>query len=59
MLDAAERIRQYLIGFDEDGFYEDLRTIDAVCMNLVRIGEGAGELSEALKAARHTCLGDV
>jgi uncharacterized protein with HEPN domain len=51
MLDAAERIRSYLVGFDEDAFYEDLRTIDAVCMNLVRIGEGAGELSDAVKTS--------
>ena len=45
MLDAAGRIRLYLFGMDEGGFYDDLRTIDAVCMNLIRIGEGAGELS--------------
>lgn len=51
MLDAADRIRRYLIGFDEASFFEDLRTIDAVCMNLVRIGEGASELSPAAKSA--------
>ena len=49
MLDAAERIRSYLLGFDENAFYDDLRTIDAVCMNLVRIGECASELSDDLK----------
>lgn len=50
MLDAAGRIALYLTGFDEARFYDDLRTIDAVCMNLVRIGEGAGELSDAAKS---------
>jgi uncharacterized protein with HEPN domain len=51
MLDAAERIQLYLSGLDEAGFHEDLRTIDAVCMNLIRIGEGAGELSGFVKDA--------
>ncbi len=32
----------------------DLRTIDAVCMNLIRIGEGARNLSAAAKAAMRT-----
>lgn len=51
MLDSANRIAWYLVGFDEDGFYRDIRTVDAVCMNLVRIGEAAGDLSEQVTAA--------
>lgn len=50
MLDACERIAVYLDGWTLEQFEADLRTLDAVCMNLIRIGEGARLLSAELKA---------
>ena len=50
LLDAADRIAFYLIGFDEFAFADDLRTIDAVCLNLIRIGEASKLLSPRAKA---------
>ena len=50
MLDACGRIAIYIDGWDLIRFESDLRTIDAVCMNLIRIGEGARLLSAEMKA---------
>jgi uncharacterized protein with HEPN domain len=50
MVDACGRIRLYLEGWTLDQFERDLRTHDAVCMNLIRIGEGARLLSAEIKA---------
>lgn len=45
-----ERIASYLQGWSERAFMDDLRTMDAVCMNLIRIGESARLLSPTAKA---------
>lgn len=44
--DAAERIRVYTDGLDEDGFTKDRKTSDAAVRNLEIIGEAAARLSD-------------
>lgn len=51
MLEAGERIGGYLNGWTFDDFISDLRTFDAVCMNLIRIGEGAKHLTAETRDA--------
>ena len=51
MLEAAGRIRAYVAGFDLDRFCGDSRTVDAVALNLLVIGECSIHLSEPLKQA--------
>ena len=41
MLDAAERIARYVDGLSKEQFLAREITFDAVCLNLVRVGEGA------------------
>lgn len=50
LLEAMGRIRNYLDGFDEDRFCDDARTMDAVALNLLVIGECSIHLSDAFKA---------
>ena len=50
MLQAVDRIAHYVEGYDVDRFFRDQRTIDAVAMNLLVIGECASQLSDDLKA---------
>ncbi len=49
MLECIGRIGIYLDGYDEDRFVNDKRTIDAVALNLLVIGECATQLSPGLK----------
>jgi uncharacterized protein with HEPN domain len=49
MLDAAERIARYMDGVDKTDFLGRDMVFDAVCLNLVRIGEGGKFLSADLK----------
>jgi len=51
LLDAASRIELYLAGGSIEDFVDDLRTVDAVCMNLIRIGEAARRLAPETRAA--------
>lgn len=51
MLDAARRLANYVAATDLDSFVADESLYDAVCMNLLRLGEGAWLLSEEAKAA--------
>ena len=50
MLDAAERIAQYIDGIEKEEFVRRDIVFDAVCLNLVRIGEGGKFLSAEVKA---------
>lgn len=49
MFEAMGRIRAYTEGFDEDRFCAESRTVDAVALNLLVIGECSIRLSEDLK----------
>ena len=49
MREAIRRVALYTAGFTPDGFLEDLRTIDAVALNLLVIGECANRLPAPLK----------
>ena len=49
ILDAAERIGQYIGGIDYEEFAADAKTCDAVVRNLEIIGEAAKKLPESLK----------
>jgi len=51
ILEAIDRIREYLLGLDYDAFQRDRKTQDAVVRNLEIIGEAAGRLPESLQAA--------
>ncbi len=51
ILNAAVTIQGYIAGMDEIGFGADTRTQDAVIKNLTVIGEAAGRVSEAFRAA--------
>ena len=50
MLDAAERIARYVDGLSKEQFLAREITFDAVCLNLVRVGEGANFLTDRTKA---------
>lgn len=50
MLDAAHRLSLHVARSSGTGFASDLQTYDAVCMCLLRIGEGARLLSDDAKA---------
>lgn len=49
MLEAAQRLQQYLQGIDRAGFGADPRTIDAVIRNLEILGEAAKRVPEAVR----------
>lgn len=44
MLEATRAIIFYTQGMNREGFLDDTRTIDAVCMRLLTLGESAGAL---------------
>lgn len=46
MLDAIDRIEQYVTGVDEDGFSSDSLVQDAVVRQLEVLGEAAGRVSK-------------
>ena len=50
MLEAIDRICEYVQGMDEDTFGSDKKTQDAVIRNLEVIGEASRNLSDELKA---------
>ncbi|MHC1791220.1 HepT-like ribonuclease domain-containing protein [Solidesulfovibrio sp.] len=47
MLEAAKAITGYAHGLTRDTFLNDARTVDAVCMRLLTLGESAGALLRA------------
>lgn len=49
MLEAAEKIENFISGISENQFYSDEKTSDAVVRNLEIIGEAANRLSEEFK----------
>lgn len=49
MREALRRVALYTSGFTLDSFLDDLRTIDAVALNLLVIGECARRLPADLK----------
>jgi uncharacterized protein with HEPN domain len=51
ILEAIARIKEYAGPLDYDAFTQDRKTQDAVVRNLEIIGEAAGRLPEATKAA--------
>jgi|SRR5580693_3361745 uncharacterized protein with HEPN domain len=50
MLRAIEQIRTYTSGGEAE-FFRDEKTVDAVAYELLKLGEAAGQLSPALRAA--------
>ena len=50
ILDAIDRIEDYVQGMDETGFGSDRKTQDAVIRNLEIIGEAARNLPDKMKA---------
>lgn len=50
MLDAADRLERHLALTSAEAFEADAVVYDAVCLCLLRIGEGARLLSDAAKA---------
>lgn len=50
ILEAIDRIREYVRGMDEEAFVSDIKTQDAVIRNLEVIGEASNKLSDELKA---------
>lgn len=50
MLDAATRLKAHLQGTTVEAFEDDALIYDAVCLCLMRIGEGARLLSDAARA---------
>ena len=50
ILDAIDRIGEYVEGMDDDAFISDRKTQDAVIRNLEIIGEASRNLSDELKA---------
>ena len=50
VLDAARRLTGYVARTSADEFEKNELIYDAVCMNLLRIGEGARLLSDTAKA---------
>ena len=50
ILEAIDRIREYVQGMDAEAFSSDRKTQDAVIRNLEVIGEASRNLSEELKA---------
>ena len=53
ILDALERIDQYIQGTDLNQFKSDQRTIDAVVRNLEIIGEAASRIPEPIIQNHH------
>jgi uncharacterized protein with HEPN domain len=49
ILEAIDRIREYVQGMDAEAFSSDRKTQDAVIRNLEVIGEASRNLSEELK----------
>jgi len=49
ILEAGEKIRSYVAGFDLASFQADAKTIDAVVRNLEIIGEAIKQLPEELR----------
>ncbi len=49
ILEAIDRIHEYVQGMDEDAFGSDRKTQDAVIRNLEVIGEASRNLSDELK----------
>mgnify|MGYP006274578345 CR=1 FL=1 len=50
MLEAIDKITAYLVGYDEQRFQADSRTVDAVVRNLEVLGEAANALPAAIQA---------
>ena len=50
ILEAIDRIQEYVQGMDEDTFGSDKKTQDAVIRNLEVIGEASRNLSNEMKA---------
>jgi len=50
ILEAIDRIQEYVEGLDEDTFSSDKKTQDAVIRNLEVIGEASRNLSDEMKA---------
>ena len=53
ILEAADKIKQYTVGFSFNDFIRDSKTIDAVIRNFEIIGEAARRIPEDFKA-KHT-----
>lgn len=49
ILEAAHAIRSYVEGLSKEDFLQDAKTHDAVCMNIIVIGENAARLLEKHK----------
>jgi uncharacterized protein with HEPN domain len=55
ILEAMEKIEDYVKGMDFDAFAKDSKTIDAVIRNFIVIGEAANNMSEEIMK-KHTTV---
>ncbi len=49
IIEAIEKIHEYIEGMSFEAFYNDSKTVDAVNRNLGIIGEAANKLPEEIK----------
>ncbi|MDP2587039.1 MAG: DUF86 domain-containing protein [Candidatus Komeilibacteria bacterium] len=56
IIEAAEKIENYLKGLDRLQFYDDIKTIDAVIRNYSIIGEAIKNIPAELKSAHPEIL---
>jgi uncharacterized protein with HEPN domain len=52
ILQAMNRVEEYVRGFSYDDFLDDGKTVDAVIRNLLVVGEAAGKVPKAVRT-RH------
>ena len=55
ILDAIKTIEEYLQGYDDEAFYRDKKTKDAVVRNFEIIGEAARQISSDFKV-QHSAI---
>jgi uncharacterized protein with HEPN domain len=59
VLAAAILIESYLDGLTREDFLEDRRTQDAVCMNILTLGENAAKLLTHFEDQLNTSYGEI
>ncbi|MFT3848209.1 MAG: DUF86 domain-containing protein [Propionivibrio sp.] len=59
ILDAAISAESHVSGLTKAGFLEDRKTQDAVCMNIIVIGENAAKLLEQFGSDLETKFADI
>ena len=49
IIEAADRIKQYIEDMSEDDFYTDSKTFDAVVRNVILIGDAATGIDDSIR----------